>query len=166
MKYGEMLSKSILIATLGHEGQFDKGGNPYILHPLTVLHKVNSRNECVQCAAVLHDVIEDCSGKKIVINGKEKEISFNMLREEGISEETIESVKVLTKMPGQTYEEYQEAVLGNKIAMLVKLEDLRTNSDLRRLKSRTITEKDVARVAKYMSFYSLIQVKLESMKEE
>ena len=63
-------------------------------------------------------------------------------------------------MPGQTYEEYQAAVLGDVGAMLVKREDLRTNSDLRRLKTRAITEKDVARVAKYMTFYALIEAKL------
>ena len=53
MKKGEMLSKAILIATLAHEGQFDKGGNPYILHPLTVLHKLKSKDEDEQAAAVL-----------------------------------------------------------------------------------------------------------------
>ena len=65
VKKGEMLSKAILIATLAHEGQYDKGGKPYVLHALTVLHKVGADDEEVQCAAVLHDVIEDCTGKTI-----------------------------------------------------------------------------------------------------
>lgn len=56
--------------------------------------------------------------------------------------------------------EAEAEVLGSVGAMLVKREDLRTNSDLRRLKSRAITEKDVARVAKYMAFYALIESKL------
>ena len=51
-------------------------------------------------------------------------------------------------------------MLGSLISMRVKKEDLRTNSDLRRLKSRTITEKDIARVAKYMQFYAIIETKL------
>lgn len=157
-----MLSKAILIATLAHEGQFDKGGKPYILHPLTVLHKVGSDDEEVQCAAVLHDVIEDCTGKSIYIGGALKVVSFAMLLEEGMSEGVIDTVRRLTKMPGQTYEEYQEQVLGSEKAMKVKKEDLRTNSDLRRIKSRTITEKDIARVAKYMTFYAMIESKLNS----
>lgn len=163
MKKGEQLSKAILIATLAHEGQFDKGGNPYILHPLTVLHKLDSNDEDEQAAAVLHDVIEDCSGKTIKLSGGDKVISYKMLAEEGISERAIEMVRLLTKMPGQTAEEYQEGVLSNVGAMRVKKEDLRTNSDLRRLKSRHITEKDVARTAKYMMFYSLIEDQLEKI---
>lgn len=162
MKKGEMLSKAILIATLAHEGQFDKGGKPYILHPLTVLHKVGADDEEVQCAAVLHDVIEDCTGKTIYIGGQAKVISFAMLLEEGMTEGVVDTVRRLTKMPGQTYEEYQAEVLGSVKAMLVKREDLRTNSDLRRLKSKTITEKDVQRVAKYMTFYAIIEAKLGS----
>lgn len=161
MKKGEMLSKAILIATLAHEGQFDKGGNPYILHPLTVLHKLKSTNEDEQVAAVLHDVIEDCTGKKIHLSSGEKIISFQMLREEGISEEAITIVRLLTKMPGQTAEEYKAGVMTNISAMLVKREDLRTNSDLRRLKG--VTEKDLARNAKYQMFYFEIEQKLKEL---
>lgn len=164
MKKGEMLSKAILIATLAHEGQFDKAGKPYILHALTVLHKVGDDNEDVQCAAVLHDVIEDCSGKTIHIDGRAVVISFKMLAEEGMNTIVIDAVRRLTKMPGQTYDEYQAEVLGSVVSMRVKKEDLRTNSDLRRLKSRTITEKDIARVAKYMTFYAIIQQRLEETK--
>ena len=160
MRKGEMLSKAILIATLAHEGQYDKGGKPYILHPLTVLHKLKADDEELQCVAVLHDVIEDCSGKRIHVAGQDEEISFDMLAAAGMSTRVVDCVRRLTKMPGQTYAQYQEAVLGDCGAMLVKREDLRTNSDLRRLKSRQITDKDVARVAKYMAFYALIESKL------
>ncbi len=160
MRKGEMLSKAILIATLAHEGQYDKGGKPYLLHPLTVLHKLKADDEELQCVAVLHDVIEDCSGKRIHLAGQDEEISFDMLAAAGMSTRVVDCVRRLTKMPGQTYAQYQEAVLGDRDAMLVKREDLRTNSDLRRLKSRQITDKDVARVAKYMAFYALIESKL------
>lgn len=161
MKTGEMLGKAILIATQAHNGQFDKGGKPYILHPLLVLNKLGPNvKEDVQCIAILHDVIEDCTGKVIYLDGQQMTISFAMLAECGMSEAVVEGVRALTKMPGQTYEEYQAAVLGNRNAMLVKLEDLRTNSDLRRMKSRTITDKDVQRVAKYMTFYAMISAKL------
>lgn len=149
MKNGEMLSKAILLATVGHNGQFDKGGNPYILHPLTVMHKLKSKDEELMCIAVLHDYIEDVKGA-----------TFEQLRNEGMSERVIEGIRCITKMPGQTYEEYKSAVFSNRDTMLVKREDLRTNSDLRRLKSKTITDKDIARVAKYMSFYAEIEVRL------
>ena len=163
MKRGEQLTKALMIMVLAHEGQYDKGGNPYALHPLTVLHKLGSKDEDEQAAAVLHDVIEDCTGKTIKLPSGDKVISYRMLAEEGISDRAIEMIKLLTKVPGQTTEEYQEGVLTSVGAMRIKKEDLRTNSDLRRLKNRTITEKDVARTAKYMMFYAKIDEHLEKI---
>ena len=53
-----MLESAIATAAKAHEGQTDKAGKPYILHPLRVMLNVKG---CIpeQCAAVLHDVIED-----------------------------------------------------------------------------------------------------------
>jgi hypothetical protein len=64
----------------------------------------------------------------------------------------------LTKLPGQTYEEYKEGVFTNIDAMKVKVCDLRHNSDIRRLKG--VTEKDLARINKYHKFYLEIESKL------
>lgn len=149
MKPGEMLNKALILMVNGHAGQFDKGGMPYSLHPLTVMHKLKTKDEELMCIAVLHDYIEDVKGA-----------TFEGLREEGMSDRVIEGVRCITKMPGQTYDEYKAAVFSNRDTMLVKREDLRTNSDLRRLKSKTISDKDIARVAKYMSFYAEIEVRL------
>jgi (p)ppGpp synthase/HD superfamily hydrolase len=52
-----MLDKAILIAARAHQGQTDKAGQPYILHPLRVMF--SRRNEIERICAVLHDVIED-----------------------------------------------------------------------------------------------------------
>lgn len=158
MKKGEMLAKALVIATNAHAGQFDKGGNPYILHPLKVMHYLKSDDEELMCVALLHDVFEDCSGKSIFIGAVEKVISYTMLREEGMSERVISGIKGMTKVPGQTYEEYKQGVFDNDDSMRAKSADLRHNSDIRRLKG--VTDKDVARIAKYMKFYSEIQTKL------
>lgn len=149
MKPGEMLNKALILMVNGHAGQFDKGGMPYSLHPLTVMHKLKTKDEELMSIAVLHDYIEDVKGA-----------TFELLKQEGMSDRVIAAVAALTKMPGQTYDEYKEAIFANRDAMLVKREDLRTNSDLRRLKSKTITEKDIARVAKYMAFYAEIELRL------
>ena len=146
MKKGEMLAKMLVIATNAHAGQFDKGGNPYILHPLKVMHYTKSSDEEIQCIALGHDVIEDTS------------VTYKDLRDTGISERVISGIRALTKLPGQTLEEYKEGVFANPDSMIVKSADLRHNSDIRRLKG--VTEKDVARIAKYMQFYSEIQEKL------
>lgn len=150
MKTGQMLSKAILLATTGHDGQFDKGGMPYILHPLTVMHKLKTTDEELMCIAILHDYIEDVKGA-----------TYEQLRLEGMSERVLDGVRCLTKARGQTYQEYKDLVFSNRDAMLVKREDLRTNSDLRRLKSNTITDKDIDRVSRYMTFYAEIESKLQ-----
>lgn len=53
--------------------------------------------------------------------------------------------------PGETEEEYLAKVMSNKDAIIVKLADLRHNSDIRRLKG--VTEKDVRRIEKYHRMY-------------
>ena len=145
-----MLSTAIILMVNGHAGQFDRGGNPYCLHPLKVLHYSRSEDEEIQCICVLHDVIEDTK------------TTYKDLRDAGISERVIAGIRALTKVPGQTYEEYKETVFSNVDSMRVKLADLRHNSDIRRLKG--VTEKDVARIAKYMQFYAEIQAKLLELK--
>lgn len=59
MKKGEMLGTMLVIATNAHAGQFDRGGAPYILHPLKVMHYLKSDDEELMCMALGHDVIED-----------------------------------------------------------------------------------------------------------
>lgn len=146
MRKGEMLDKMLMIATKAHHGQFDRGGNPYILHPLKVMHYLKTDDEELMCMALGHDVIEDTS------------VTYKDLREAGISERVIEGIRALTKVPGQTYEEYKEGVFANEDAMKVKMADLRHNTDIRRLKG--VTEKDIARMAKYQMFYLEIQARL------
>ena len=146
MKKGELLGKVLLLATNAHAGQFDKGGKPYILHPLKVMHYLKTDDEELQCIALLHDVIEDTK------------ITWKDLEDIGCTPRIIAALKALTKMPGQTYDEYKEAVFANEDAMRVKLCDLRHNSDIRRLKG--VTEKDIARIAKYNLFYLEIQARL------
>ena len=146
MKKGELLGKVLLLATNAHAGQFDRGGKPYILHPLKVMHYLKTDDEELQCIALLHDVVEDTS------------TSWHDLEDIGCTERVLAAVKALTKMPGQTYDEYKEGVFANEDAMKVKLCDLRHNTDIRRLKG--VTQKDIDRVAKYNRFYLEIQARL------
>lgn len=146
MRKGEMLGRMLVIATNGHAYQLDRGGAPYILHPLKVMHYLKSDDEELQCIALGHDIVEDTK------------VTFSALREAQMSERVIEGIRALTKMPGETYEEYKERVYANPDAMKVKLCDLRHNSDIRRLKG--VTDKDLMRIAKYQRFYLEIQKRL------
>jgi (p)ppGpp synthase/HD superfamily hydrolase len=146
MRKGEMLDKMLNIAVNAHHGQFDKGGNPYILHPLKVMHYLKSDDEELMCMALGHDVIEDT------------DVTYQDLRDAGISERVIKGLQCLTKQRGQTYQEYKAAVFSSEDAMRVKMADLRHNTDIRRL--RGVTEKDIARIAKYQMFYTEIKDRL------
>lgn len=140
---GKMLSKMLVIATQRHEGQFDKGGVPYILHALKVMHYVRSDDEELQCIALGHDLIEDTFPSV--------ETGVQFLRYHGFTERVIAGIVALTKVPGESFEAYKERVKANVDAILVKLADLRHNSDIRRLKG--VRDKDIARVVKYLQFY-------------
>src|SRR3546814_3452405 len=52
-----LLDQAIILATRAHAGQIDKGGAPYILHPLRVM--LGCQTEEQRIAAVLHDTYED-----------------------------------------------------------------------------------------------------------
>ena len=125
--------KAYEIAKKAHLGQVDKAGEDYIKHPEKVASFVNSDEE--KAVAYLHDVIEDT------------ELTLEDLREYGFSEEVLKAVDVITKKKGQDYQTYLNSVKENKLARVVKLADLRHNSDLTRLIN--ITEKDRERKEKY-----------------
>lgn len=50
---------AILFATQAHDGQLDKAGAPYILHPLRVGASLHDYGTVYVIAGILHDVIED-----------------------------------------------------------------------------------------------------------
>lgn len=137
-----VLAKAIAFASLKHVNQKDKGGNAYILHPLRMMMRLRTSDEELMAIAVLHDVIEDC------------DVSFDDLKELGMTERVISGVQALTRQNGETYEQFIDRVTLNKDAMLVKREDLKDNSDLTRLKG--VTEKDIARMQKYMIAFKKI----------
>ena len=128
-----MLTKAIEIACQGHLDQFDKAGKPYILHPLRLMFKFS--DEDLQIVAVLHDVIED------------SELEIDNLKKFGFSEVITDAVAALTKQNGEEYTSFIQRVAKNKIARLVKIEDLKDNLDLCRLDK--ISDKDLSRVEKY-----------------
>ena len=152
MKRGEMLDKMLVIVTNAHHGQFDKGGKPYILHPLRVMSFLKTDDEELQCIALGHDVIEDTK------------VTYKDLRDAGISERVLDGIRAMTKQPGQTLDEYKAQVFASKDAMAVKLCDLRHNSDIRRLKG--VTDKDIERMVKYHTFYLEIQSKMVDSLDE
>ena len=141
------LALAIKIAAEAHLNQKDKGGNPYILHPLKVMHYLKTDDFQLMAIAALHDVVEDT------------DVTAADLVLLGFSNRVKDAVVLLTKTPNQTSEEYFNRLAQNYDAVRVKLADLRHNSDVRRLKG--LTDKDLLRVRKYHDMY----LRLTKMKE-
>ena len=137
----ELLERAIKLAQKYHEGQFDKGGSPYIEHPLRVMKGVESIEEKI--VAVLHDVLEDC------------DVSKEQLIKEGIPEYLVEKLEILCKGKNEKYFDYIDRIKATKLTINVKLSDLKDNMNLDRLKE--VTEKDLKRLEKYKKAKEILQ---------
>lgn len=137
-----LLEKSIIIATKAHSGQFDKGGSPYILHPLRVMLSLDNDEDRI--VGILHDVLEDTS------------VTLNYLVNNGFLGETkiLEALDSITRKSNESYKDFILRVKINPIALRVKLADLKDNMNISRINNPT--EKDFLRIEKYKKAYKLL----------
>ena len=135
MEKGKLLGRMIKLAAVAHDGQFDKGGHPYILHPLTVMHKLRTDDEELQCIAVGHDLLEDT------------EVTVEELYALGMTKRIVVGIMGMTKSSGESEDAYYSHIEKSYDLIRVKKADLKTNSDIRRLKG--VTDKDFLRMANY-----------------
>ena len=135
------LTRAIEIATRAHEGQVDKAGEPYILHPLRVMLKMRTEEERI--VAVLHDLVEDC------------EWNLDDLRREGFSDSIIEAIDVLTKRNGEGRISAAKRAVLNPLARAVKLADNADNLNLKRIPNPT--SKDYERIEEYRQVRQILE---------
>lgn len=138
-----LLARAIQFAANAHAQQLDKGGNPYILHPMRMMMRLRTTDQELMAIAILHDTVEDCN------------VTYDELREIGMTERVVEGVRRLTKQPGVSYEQFIEQLVGNRDALMVKREDLRDNSDLTRLKG--VSAKDMSRMQRYAHAFRRVE---------
>lgn len=130
------LDEAIQVARRAHEGQLDKGGRPYIGHPLRVMGSLRDEHE--RMAAVLHDVVEDTA------------VTLADLKAAGCPEEVLAAVAAISKQPGEDQTAYLTRVAANPIARAVKRADIADNMSPDRL-SRLDTATQERLRAKYES---------------
>ncbi len=135
------LEDAIVLATQAHRGQVDKVGQPYILHLLRVMMRLEG--EAAQMVGVLHDLVEDTG------------YSFDDLRALGYAEELIQALDCLTRRSEESYEQFLERARANPLARRVKRADLEDNMDIRRLPA--VGEKDLERLNRYIAAWRQIQ---------
>ncbi|WTW97809.1 HD domain-containing protein [Streptomycetaceae bacterium NBC_01309] len=115
------LDDAVAIARRAHEGQLDKGGKPYIAHPLRVMRAVEAEGEWHQMAAVLHDVIEDT------------DVTAADLRLAGCPDPVVAAVVALSKLPREPLEASMARAAADPIALVVKRADIADNRSEARL---------------------------------
>ena len=113
-----LYKKAVMIAQEAHKGQLDKGGNPYIEHPLYVASQVDTME--LKIVAVLHDTLED------------SDMTANDLKKEGFPERIVDAIVMLTHEDGneEAYLDYIRRVATNTMAAAVKKADLMHNMDM------------------------------------
>jgi (p)ppGpp synthase/HD superfamily hydrolase len=143
------LSRAIALAAEAHsESDPDKGGAPYILHPLRVMLAQDSDE--ARIVALFHDVLEDVPDWGVA-----------RLRAEGFTEAMIEALLAVTKRQDEegSEEGYMRFVAragAYPIARKVKVADLRDNLDRSRIPAPT--EKDERRWSKYKRALRYLEV--------
>jgi (p)ppGpp synthase/HD superfamily hydrolase len=139
-----LLILAIYIAAGAHNSQIDRGGAPYIHHPMRVMMAMETAEEKV--VAVLHDVLEDCP-----------DWTAQRLLHSGIPAKAVEAVICLTRRPDETYEQFIERVAKNPLAARVKIADLADNMDLTRIPNPG--HRDRLRVEKYERARALLRAR-------
>ncbi len=141
MIYTALTKKAMEICYRAHAGQLDKGGMPYVFHPIHVAEQME--DEYSTCAALLHDTVEDGG------------IELSELYEADFPEEIVRTVDILTRREDEPYMEYIQRLKENNLAVKVKLADLNHNSDMSRL--NIITKWDIERKEKYEKAIAILK---------
>jgi len=113
--------KALEIAKKAHSGQVDKAGIDYILHPMYLAKQMPTVD--LKIIAILHDVLED------------SDYTREDLIREGIREEIVEVIEILSRKETETYMEYIERVSKHQSAKIIKKVDLKHNMDISRFKN-------------------------------
>ncbi|WP_082652085.1 HD domain-containing protein [Gorillibacterium timonense] len=127
------LTRAIVLAAKHHDGQKDKGNQPYLFHPLRLM--LNALTEDEQIIAVLHDTIEDT------------DLTLEQLREEGFDERIVSAIDALSRRKKESYEDFILRIKQNSLARRVKILDLQDN--MAPLRNRKKSSKDKDRLKKY-----------------
>lgn len=115
MSTANLVDKAKEIATKAHDGQVRRGGAPYITHCKAVADDMAS--ETVQAISWLHDVLEDTP------------VTVADLQMEGIPQNVIDAVVILTRLDDETYEQFIDRIVksNNLDVLCVKYADIGNN---------------------------------------
>ena len=141
MLYTKKVKKALQIAFDAHKDQVDKAGLPYIYHPFYLATQMETEDSII--VALLHDVVED------------SHYTFEEIESYGFSPSIISALRLLTHEDSEDYIAYIHRVKANELARIVKLADLKHNSDESRLSH--IDDKVRERLQRYSKSIEILE---------
>lgn len=115
-----------------HTGQTDRAGVDYCDGHLAAV--AGALPPHLRALGWLHDIIEDT------------DVPAMILLEAGLSPDRLRVLALLTRLPGQDYDEYLDAIIAaGPDAIEVKLADLRSNTDPVRVAAADLDEAHLVR---------------------
>ena len=141
MLYTEKIKKALEIAFDAHKDQVDKAGLPYIYHPFYLATQMETEDSII--VALVHDVVED------------SHYTVEDLENHGFSTTIIAALRLLTHEDSEDYITYIHRVKENELARIVKLADLKHNSDESRLSH--IDDKARERLNRYAESIKILE---------
>lgn len=140
------LGLAIAITAEAFKDKTDKGGSPYMLHCLHVMTAVGKKtdgDEEAMSIAVMHDLVEDT------------DYTIPDLMKLGFSGRVTVGVANLTHTSTDSYYDYIKWVAPLVTERLIKMADLKHNSDIHRMKG--LRDKDLKRLEKYHWAYAYLR---------
>lgn len=132
MTMSDRMRRAIDIAAAAHNGQTDKGGQPYICHCFRVAMMSFPYGEDYFIVGMLHDVIEDTDMQLHQIRNK-------------FGDTIADAVDAMSRRKGEIYFDYIERCGKNLIANVVKRKDLVDNSHPDRVKQLPVENQGVTK---------------------
>lgn len=151
----ERYKAALQFASEKHEGQYRKGGEPYVTHPIAVAEMLKEKGYGIDylITGLFHDLLEDTDATEAEI-------------EELGGAKVLEAVKLLTKEKGYVMSEYVAGIRANPIAFAVKAADR-----LHNLRSAFVASEDFRRryilesIDWYMDFSPEIPTAVKALAE-
>ena len=141
MLYTKKIKKALEIAFDAHKDQVDKAGLPYIYHPFYLATQMETEESII--VALLHDVVED------------SHYTFEDIESYDFSPRIMNALRLLTHEDSEDYIAYIHRVKENELARIVKLADLKHNSDESRLSH--IDDKARERLNRYAESIKILE---------
>lgn len=111
----QLVEYALLLCQTWHRGDFDRAGRPYAEHPIEVARRVYERTHdpAAQCAALLHDTIEDTVMPQELLQAFPECVQLAVL--------------ALSRGVDESANAYIGRVLADRLACQVKVHDIEHN---------------------------------------